>query len=321
MRLSNELKLLRAIAAVILVSGCASPALMTQTTPHGPWLLSTTYSGHQRNDTTSAFRAQDCGDFGSSGSTQVEYGKRRPIIDSIGWITGIPEKLLLWDRRATNHNVSPRTVRSVERYLTENQVSGVMVRVNQYAPLDEWRRLRQNNAVNPFIRYTFGAFRTLGDTILPGRLFGTDNYNPFTNTVSLYSDIPAVGLHEAAYAQDNRQQTYPGLYGIGQHISVVNLIHETAANRQAYTWIQQSSDPELQAEGNKRLLPLHGMRIGSSIAGVVPTLDAPLTIAGAITGHVVGAYRENKRSEAANASHHQIRNVSHEITNSQPSGP
>lgn len=299
--------------AVLLISGCTSPSMMTQTSPYEQRRLAATDSSGTLNHEAYSVRAQDCAVTGSG--TKVEYGKRRPIIDGFGWVTGIPEKLMLWDRRATNHNVSRTTVNTVERYLAENQVPDVMVRVNQYAPMGEWKRLRQNKAVHPAVRYTFGALSTLGYTIIPGRLFGTDNYNPFTNTVSLYSDIPAVGIHEAAYAEVNRQQTYPGLYGIAQHISVVNVWHETEANRRAYEWTQQSSDAKLRTAGNKSLMPLHGMRIGSSIAGILPTLDAPVTIAGAITGHAVGAYRENQRTKTNNGSHQTVRNVSFETPN------
>lgn len=37
-------------------------------------------------------------------------------------------------------------------------------------------------------RYSIGMLSWLQYTLLPGRLFGGDHYNPYSNTISLYSD-------------------------------------------------------------------------------------------------------------------------------------
>ena len=158
-------------------------------------------------------RANDscCGDeTGCMEGAQIEYGEPNIVVDSIGWFFGIPAKLLLWDRRAENHSISSNTVSAVQGYLNSNGMTDVKVRANQYAPIDEWKRLAKNRKVSPLWRFTAGAVTTAGYTIFPGRLFGHDNYNPFTNTVSLYSDIPVVAVHEGAYALDNHQHVYRG---------------------------------------------------------------------------------------------------------------
>ena len=135
---------------------------------------------------------------------QIERGKPRPVIDGVGWVVGIPTKILLWDRRADNHHISPDTEASLRSYLSANDLDKVKVRLNQYDPLGEWSRLKRNRSVAWPWRYTLGTLSTLGYTLLPERILGGDNYNPYTNTINLYSDIPAVGFHEGGHAKDFR---------------------------------------------------------------------------------------------------------------------
>src|SRR5262249_30584448 len=129
-------------------------------------------------------------------TTQIERGKPRPVIDGIGWVFGIPDRILMWNWRMENHHISCDTGDAIGTYLAKNDLESVKVRLNQYAPGDDWRRLVANKSVGWGWRYSLGTLSWLGETILPGRVIGGDHYNPFTNTVHIYSDIPAVALHE-----------------------------------------------------------------------------------------------------------------------------
>lgn len=116
---------------------------------------------------------------------QIERGKPRPVIDGLGWFFGIPGKIVLWDRRVENHDISAVTELAISDYLDDNQLDHVKVRLNQYAPLDDFRRLTKNKTVGWPYRYTIGALSVAGEAVFPGRLFGGDHYNPFTATVHL----------------------------------------------------------------------------------------------------------------------------------------
>jgi len=269
-------------------------------------------SGHilQTGCTDRSCGSEDC----MACSNQIEFGRPNAVIDGVGWLFGIPSKILLWDRRAENHNVSPQTAAVVRNYLQSNGMSDVKVRINQYAPGDEWRRLTQNKAVSPGWRYTFGALKTVGYTLVPQRLFGGDNYNPFTNTISIYSDIPAVAVHEAAYARDNANHALRGTYGFGQQIAGLNVWHETEATKLAHNWMQNSRSPQLVRESNRVLGPLYGMKVGGSVGQLVGGGSGVLTVAGAIAGHVVG-YSMDQRQQPRTASLNRstdIQPVSHE---------
>ena len=134
----------------------------------------------------------------ADGEPQIERGKPRTVIDGFGWVWGIPSKLMLWNRNIENHRISPETETLLTEYLETNGLSDVKVRLNQYRPWDDWRRLTRNTSVAWPWRYTFGAVATLGETVVPGRLFGGDHYNPYTGTIHLYGDVPAIAFHEAA---------------------------------------------------------------------------------------------------------------------------
>lgn len=145
---------------------------------------------------------------------QIQRGEPRKIIDGFGWVWGIPSKLLLWNRCVENHNITMETEAAIAGYLYDNDLPTVRVRLNQYRPGEDWSRLVRNKSVGAGWRYTVGALSVLGETIVPGRLFGGDHYNPFTNTVHIYSDVPAIALHEGGRAKDFARRKWKGTYGV-----------------------------------------------------------------------------------------------------------
>ena len=158
---------------------------------------------------------------------QVEIGKPNKIVDGIGNFVGIPSKILLWDRRVDNHRISEDTLLSLANYLEYNNLPHVKVRANQYAPIDEWHRLRKNKSVSPWIRYTVGTLSIAQGAILPGRIFGGDHFNPYTQSIHLYSDVPVIALHEGGHAKDFTRRKYQGLYGLAY--GIIPIWHETLA--------------------------------------------------------------------------------------------
>lgn len=228
------------------------------------------------------------------GEPIVERGAPRPIIDGFGWIWGIPSKIILWNRRAENHSISPETEQWLVDYMVENDLYEVKARLNQYRPLDDWRRLVRNKSVAWPWRYTFGVVATAGETIFPGRLFGGDHYNPYTATIHLYSDIPSVAIHEAAHAKDFSNREYPGTYAALYTLPVVPLYHERVATNDVLAYAEQSGDRTLQNESRHVLYPAYGTYAGSAAGSAVSQWSAPLYVAGVLAGHAAGRYEANQ---------------------------
>ncbi len=199
------------------------------------------------------------------GSPQIQRGQPRKIIDAAGWVIGIPGKILLWNRRIDNHNISPRTEEAISNYLVCNSLDTTRVRINQYAPGDDWRRLVKNKRVAAPWRYTFGAVFTAYETVVPGRIFGGDHYNPFTDTIHLYSDVPAIGIHEAAHAKDFARRKYKGTYAAAYCLPLVPLYHESLASGDALDWMELNHPPAEQREAYNVLYPAYGTYVGSAL--------------------------------------------------------
>ena len=221
---------------------------------------------------------------------QIQRGKRRPVIDGIGWVFGIPSKILLWNHRVDNHKISETTEHAVTQYLDQNGLSTVRVRINQYHPMDDWRRLVRNDSVGAGWRYTFGAVSVLGETLIPGRIFGGDHFNPYTNTVHIYSDVPAIAIHEGGHAKDFARREWKGTYAAAYLLPIVPLYHESLATNDALAYLETNGTPSEQADAKKILYPAYGTYVGGAAGSVFPTVSAPLYYGGVIAGHAVGRY-------------------------------
>ena len=222
------------------------------------------------------------------GQPQIQRGQPRKIIDAAGWVVGIPDKILLWNRRVDNHNIGDRTESIVNEYLVVNTLDTTRVRINQYAPRDDWRRLVRNKRVAAPWRYTYGAIATAYETILPGRIFGGDHYNPFTDTIHLYSDIPAIALHEAAHAKDFARRKYKGTYAAAYILPGVPLIHESIATGDALAFAEIYATAGEQKEAANVLYPAYGTYVGAALGSAAPRYANPLYYASVISGHAWG---------------------------------
>lgn len=225
---------------------------------------------------------------GATRDSRIERGRRRPVLDGVGWVLGIPSKIILWDRRVDNHNVSAATEDAIRRYLDDNDLDHVKVAINLYDPFDDWRRLRANKTVGWGYRYTFGALSVAKEVILPGRLFGSDHYNPFTCTIHLYSDVPAIALHEGGHAKDFTRRKLPGTYALAAALPVVSLWPEAIATGDAIAYAEQQADAELQRESYRILFPAYGTYVGGSLGRFAQPVAFPIYAGAVVAGHAVG---------------------------------
>jgi len=225
----------------------------------------------------------------------IERGKPRPVIDTVGWVVGIPSKLLFWNRRIENHRISAETEHVLADYLEANQLQHVKVRLNQYRPLDDFRRLTKNRSVAWPWRYTLGTFSVLGEAIVPGRLFGGDHFNPFTNTVHLYSDVPAIALHEAAHAKDFSRRRFPGTYAALYALPVVPLYHESIATSDVFAYGETDlHDPEFQRQAYNVLYPAYGTYVGGAAGTIFPPISFPAYYGSVVAGHLAGRLQSRR---------------------------
>ena len=224
------------------------------------------------------------------GEPQIVRGKPRGFLDWVGHhIISLPSKLILWNWNVDRHSISPETEAALRQYLAENELPNVKIRLNEYDPGDEFYRLFHNKAVGAGWRYTIGLITVVFYTILPGRFWGGDNYNPYTNTVSIYSDHPAIVLHEAGHAKDFAKTRHKGTYAALRILPIVPLFQEGAATDDAILYYKEKSDKEGEKDAYKILYPAFGTYVGGEVANWYGgPFHYLLTAAFAIPGHIVG---------------------------------
>lgn len=169
------------------------------------------------------------------------------------------------------------------------------VRLNQYAPGAEYRRLFRNKSVGAGWRYTIGLISVTFYTIVPGRFFaglvGGDNYNPYTNTINLYSDHVSVALHEGGHGKDFAETNHKGTYAAARLLPLVPLVQEAYATGDAIGYHRWKGLTEEEKADYKSLYPAYGTYVGGEVLRWVPVgwvVSYSLTAASAIPGHIAG---------------------------------
>ena len=225
---------------------------------------------------------------------EIVRGRPNRFLDASDWIWpgSLFGKLILWDRRVDNHLIGEKAERVMLSYLTVNELPHVKVRLNQYAPGDELLRTVRNQSVGAGWRYTLGMVSWLQYTAFPGRFFGGDHYNPYSNSINLYSDIPAIAVHEGGHAKDFAGRKWKGTYAFAYQIPFVNLYHEARASNDALGYLREHENYVLQREGYRIMHPAYGTYIGSNISQWV-SADLGYLVYGAavIGGHISGRVR------------------------------
>jgi hypothetical protein len=205
------------------------------------------------------------------------------------WPGSLLSKLLLWNGKVDSHQISDETVETTVQFCRENELGDTKIRINAYQVSDEWKRTFSNRNIHPVWRYPFGFLAWLQYTILPGRFFGGDNYNPYSNTINLYSDLKPVALHEAGHAQDFAKQRYKGTYAALYLVPFVNLYHEAAATSTALSYIQTNKPLPEQREAYHLLYPAYGTYVGGNLGDYAFSAEYwPVYLGAVAVGHLTG---------------------------------
>jgi len=242
----------------------------------------------------------------------ITVGGHHPRIDSIERTVQYPKKVFLkWFPR-TKPEEAPdalrlQAVQTATDYLDDNGLKGVYVDVREYNPREQWNRLKSNNRISPFWKYTGGTLYHVGYCVLPGRAFGMDSFNGFTNTLSINSTSTANALYHSGYVKKIYDQRYPGTYMAVNWLPVVPLFRDTSNASDVLTYARLKEDWPLE----KELIPQVYAQLGgdavsqstSIIPGVgsLPFYFRPLVsgvgrAAGGVAGNAIAKQRDAKRA-------------------------
>ena len=228
------------------------------------------------------------------GEPQIERGEPIAVLDAADWYwpLSLLGKLILWNWKVDRHEISPETEAALIAYLDRNDLKNVKVRLNQYSPGAEWGRLFKNKSVGAGWRYTIGVISVAYYTILPGRFFGGDHYNPYSNTINIYSDIESVTLHEGGHAKDFAGRKYKGTYGFAYILPFVALYPEAVASSDAISYLKANNDVKLQKQAYNVLYPAYGTYVGGNLGQFwAEPWNTIISLGFVIPGHIIGRYK------------------------------
>jgi hypothetical protein len=245
-------------------------------------------------------------------SVVIEHGKPHKTLDRIAWVAGMPGRILPLNSKINRHDISPETAETLKTYLEKNDLADVYVYVNHYDPTGQWQRLRENKLISPVWRYSFGVLSFAGYTMMPNRVFGGDKYNPYTNSLYVNSDVPAIALDQAAFAKDIHSRKFPGTYAAINDLPVLSVWHEARAIGDVLGYARAENDWEIERQTYRVVYPrlgaasagFAGPLVSTMVAGpITPMLVGPaMHLSGAAVGHVAGrtlaARRDAERHNA-----------------------
>ena len=222
---------------------------------------------------------------------QIERGRPIWILDALGNLLSIPQKILLLNAKVDNHRISPQTEQTLKKFLDTypDKLGDVKVRLNQWTPVGDMKRLTTNHRIEWYFRIFPGIPITLFSS-LTGRLLGGDHYNPYTNTIHLFSDDPAIALHEAGHAKDFAESAEPGLYAVGRILPPITLHQEQAASETAIEYLEEKKDRKGELHAYSTLYPAFGTYGGEYFG--LPYGN----YIGAAAGHILGFRERNERA-------------------------
>lgn len=234
---------------------------------------------------------------------QITRGAAIAPIDFLGNVLSLPGKLILWNWKFNLHSISSETEAKLVEYLDARDLPAfedTAYKLNQYSPFADLKALAKNGHVGWPYRLLIGLPLTLiTDVLLPGRIFPWgDYYNPYSNTVHLYSDDAPISLHEAGHAYDISDFPLKGTYALIRLVPFIDLYQEWRATDNAIDYLVETGDREMEDRAYKVLWPAYGTYLGGYAP--VPLASA----AGAVLGHIAGRgkaaarKREYKRMDA-----------------------
>lgn len=248
------------------------------------------------------------GEFSGNGSSVaevvIERGEPNKRLDRMSDVVSWPRRTLfpeLPDKR----DIHPETIEQVAEYLEKNDLHGVRVSVRDYQPREQWHRLRESQVVPPLTKYTIGSLSVVSYTLLPGRVFGRNSYNPYTDTLYVNSEAPALLVHEAAFAKNVRKQPLPGIYAVSSHLPLLAAWSEVDGAREVIGYAQTEQNWDLEQQSYREVYPKVGAVTMRGTAALAPVWwGGPLiSLAGGAVGGAAGraalANRENEMHSAS----------------------
>jgi len=224
------------------------------------------------------------------------YGKPNWCLDGMQKIVELPSRVMLGGRLKADRLPSEETREVLTDYLQENNLSDIPVLVNDYDPVGQWQRLRENDQISPGWKYTAGVVGLVNYTLFPGRVFARDTYSPFTNTLHVNTGRLSDSLHAAAYAKDIRTRNAPGTYAVVNSLPGIALWKTTIAVHDVVAYAQAKDSWQLESGVYRDQYPQVAVKTMAPVGlFMTPVGNVALAVSGGAVGYAVGRTVEQQR--------------------------
>jgi len=247
---------------------------------------------------------------------KVTIGGEHPKLDRIERTVHYPvKKLKQWFGKDKSPKPSDDfqralALRQSQEYLALNQLHDVLIDVREYSPAAQWRRLKENDSISPFWKYTTGTLQHVEYCLMPGRVFHRDHYNVFTNTLSLSSTQPEQSLYTAATAKYLRSKNHPGAFSSACYMPIVPLYRDYYVANDVLSYARFREDWQTEKLLYPQIYGSFGGDLVSQATSLVPglaylpfyvkpVLTAGGRIGGSATGNLVLKQREKENASTA----------------------
>ena len=197
-----------------------------------------------------------------------------------------------------------RNVSQAHEYLALHGEQDLLISVREYDPGEQWRRLRANQEISCFWKYSAGLMQHLQYCMLPGRVFHNDQFNVYTRTLSINSTRPEQSLYHASTARYLLHQRYPGAYSAACFLPIVPLHRDYHVANDVLSYARYRQDWETEKALYPTIYGNFGGDVVSQATSIVPSfayvpfyVKPALKIGGNLAGRGIGG-AVSKRREA-----------------------
>ena len=231
-----------------------------------------------------------------SNPLRLTRGTPMPFVDTLANVLAVPNKILFLNADFESHQIDDAVEDSMRGFVAFHDIQGVRIRLNEYTPLGELWALLANGRVFIGLRLTIGLLSWLAYCLNIGRLFGGDHYNPFSDSVNMYSNSKSIALHELGHVLDFRRRTFPGLYALVRMLPIVSLYQEYLASLYAVLYLREVGDVDEEMRAYRLLAPAYSTYVFGALvewfpSTVIRSLMLPVILAGHVLGEGVAQHR------------------------------
>jgi len=229
------------------------------------------------------------------GSNTLEYALDDPLSRAVSYIGNLPAKAILLSMDVGNY---PReeTQDYVRDYVQNSGLEDVTVRQGHSSVLEDVGRLFSDERLKDISlmgRILFGIPTTLIGGLI-AKLTRADYYNPFTKTAHIYSDIPAIALHELGHAKDFQEKGWPTLYALAGNLSPIHFYQEFKASKIA----DESLRGNDKRQTGRYLVPAFATHVSPLVESLSGMAAIPFILGAHVLGNLYNAlFRRKSKQE------------------------